>query len=205
MLVSLRQIDAKRIIAYSSVAHMNFGLLGLFSFTVDGLLGSILLMLGHGFISSGLFALIGMLYSRYGTRILYYYGGLVNFMPKFSFFFFLFILGNISFPLTFSFPAEVLIFFSLIAKSKFLFLLIIPGLVLNLVNSILLFSRIFFGYPKFQYISKYFDLTVIEFLILFYLLFFVVFFGVNPSFILDYIYLDVINYVFSLNFSFYGN
>jgi proton-translocating NADH-quinone oxidoreductase chain M len=203
MLVSLRQIDAKRIIAYSSIAHMNFGLLGLFSFTVDGLLGSLLLMLGHGFISSGLFAMIGILYSRYGTRILYYYGGLVNFMPKLSFFFFLFILGNISFPLTFSFPAEVLIFFSLITKSKILFLFIIPGLVLNLVNSILLYSRIFFGYPKLQYISAYFDITILEFLVLSYLLFFMIFFGINPSFILNFLYYDVLSYVSSIVF-FYG-
>ncbi len=195
MLVSLRQMDAKRIIAYSSIAHMNFGLLGLFSFTTDGLLGSFLLMLGHGFISSGLFALIGLLYSRFGTRSLFYYGGLVNYMPKFSFLFFLFILANISFPLTFSFPAEVLVFLSLVVKSKFTFLLIIPGLVLNMVNSILLYIRLCYGYPKLQFIKKYYDLTFSEFSIIFFLLFFIIFFGINPNFILDYINSDISNYI----------
>jgi NADH:ubiquinone oxidoreductase subunit 4 (subunit M) len=159
MLVSLRQTDLKRIIAYSSIAHMNFALLGLFSFTLDGFIGSFLLMLAHGFISGGLFAMVGMLYSRFGTRSLYYYGGLAYYMPKFAFFFFLFILANISFPLTFSFPAEILIFFSLINVSKITFFMIIPALVLNLVNSILLFSRVFFGTIKFYYFNFYFDIT----------------------------------------------
>lgn len=159
MLVSLRQTDLKRIIAYSSIAHMNFALLGLFSFTLDGFIGSFLLMLAHGFISGGLFAMVGMLYSRFGTRSLYYYGGLAYYMPKFAFFFFLFILANISFPLTFSFPAEILIFFSLINVSKITFFMIIPALVLNLVNSILLFSRVFFGTIKSYYFNFYFDIT----------------------------------------------
>jgi proton-translocating NADH-quinone oxidoreductase chain M len=200
MLVSLRQIDLKRIIAYSSIAHMNFALLGLFSFTLDGITGSFLLMLAHGFISAGLFALVGFLYQRFGTRSLYYYGGLAKFMPKFAFVFFLFILGNISFPLTFAFPAEVLIIFSLVKKSKLIFLFVIPGLVLNLINSILLFSRLFFGSIKNLYVPQCRDLNTVEFYSMLYLLFFVFFFGFFPDVILDLIYFDV-----SLDFSFLKN
>jgi len=96
--VAIRQIDLKRIIAYSSVAHMNFGIIGLFSLTVDGLLGSFYLMLGHGLVSGALFYLIGVLYDRYKTRIGFYYGGLTLRMPLFCSFFFFFSIANIAFP-----------------------------------------------------------------------------------------------------------
>ena len=84
----LRQSDLKRIIAYSSVVHMNYGTLGLFSDNILGIEGSIFVMLSHGIVSSGLFLFIGFLYDRFGTRIIFYYGGLVQIMPKFSIFFF---------------------------------------------------------------------------------------------------------------------
>ena len=74
---TIRQIDLKKIIAYSSVVHMNFVTLGLFSTTLEGIAGSIYLMLSHGLVSSGLFICIGYLYDRYKTRLLFYYGGLV--------------------------------------------------------------------------------------------------------------------------------
>lgn len=85
---ALRQFDLKRIIAYSSIAHMNLILLGLFSNTIEGLLGGTFLMVGHGLVSSLLFFLIGFLYDRYGTRLLIYYGGLLKTMPLFTFIFF---------------------------------------------------------------------------------------------------------------------
>ena len=83
-LTALRQTDLKRIIAYASVAHMNFIILGIFSFTSQGLDGAIIQMISHGLISSGLFILIGCLYDRYHTRYIYYYGGLAQTMPLFS-------------------------------------------------------------------------------------------------------------------------
>ena len=84
---TIRQIDLKKIIAYSSVAHMNFILIGLFSVDPIAISGSIYLMLSHGLVSSGLFICVGILYDRYHTRLLEYYGGLVNYMPLFSSFF----------------------------------------------------------------------------------------------------------------------
>lgn len=95
---TLAQIDMKKLVAYSSVAHMNFAVLGMFSFNFYGLAGSILLMLGHGLVSSGLFLCVGSLYDRYKTRLFLYYGGLVRVMPAFSFFFFTLVLANMSFP-----------------------------------------------------------------------------------------------------------
>ena len=102
-------------------------------------------MLGHGLIASGLFFLIGVLYRRYGTRLLLYYSGLVHAMPFFSIVFFFYILGNVAFPLTFNFPGELLLFLTISSKSKLLALLSMPVIILNLINSFLLFIRICFG------------------------------------------------------------
>lgn len=86
-LTTMRQIDLKKIIAYSSIAHMNFAVLGIFSFNLQGIEGSILLMISHGFVASALFMCVGVLYDRYHTRLIPYYGGLAFNMPFFSFFF----------------------------------------------------------------------------------------------------------------------
>ena len=106
-LSALRQSDLKRIIAYSSVAHMNLAVLGLFSFTHQGIDGAIYLMIGHGIVSAGLFLCIGILYDRYHTRALKQYSGLVQSMPLFIIYFFLLTLGNMGFPGTSSFVAEM--------------------------------------------------------------------------------------------------
>lgn len=107
------QVDLKKIIAYSSIAHMNFVVLGIFSLTLEGLQGSIFLMLAHGIVSSGLFFMVGFLYDRYHVRELRYYGGLVYSMPLYSTFFLIFILANMSLPGTCNFIGEILIFFGL--------------------------------------------------------------------------------------------
>ncbi len=91
-LATIRQLDLKKIIAYSSVAHMNYVTLGLFSYDLHGIQGCIFLMLSHGLVSSALFISVGILYDRYKSRILKYYGGLVQLMPLLSFFFFFFLL-----------------------------------------------------------------------------------------------------------------
>jgi len=91
-LTTLRQVDMKRIIAYSSVAHMSYGMLGIFSLNYYGILGGIIIMLAHGLVSSALFYLVGILYDIYGTRLIKYYGGLVHVMPLFSVFFFFLLL-----------------------------------------------------------------------------------------------------------------
>jgi len=108
-LTTLRQIDIKKVIAYSSVAHMNVCMIGLFSFHITSLNGSVFLMLGHGIVSAGLFFMVGFLYNRYHTKIIKYYSGLIQTMPIFSIGFFMFTLGNISMPLTSNFIGELLI------------------------------------------------------------------------------------------------
>ncbi len=104
--VAIRQLDIKKIVAYSSIAHMGFVVLGLFSLTFFGFVGGYFTMLSHGIVASSLFFLVGVLYDRYKTRNLLYYGGLASVMPLFSFFFFLFTLANIGFPFTSNFVGE---------------------------------------------------------------------------------------------------
>lgn len=87
-LIAFRQTDFKKVIAYSSIIHMNLAVLGLFTFNINAVYGSIMLMLGHGIVSGALFFLVGVLYDRHHTRTILYYGGLVQTMPIFSSFFF---------------------------------------------------------------------------------------------------------------------
>jgi NADH-quinone oxidoreductase subunit M len=108
-LAILRQVDLKKIIAYSSIIHMNYALIGLFSFDLYGVLGSIFLMINHGIVSSGLFFSVGMLYERYHSRLILYYGGLNLVMPLYSFSFIILSLANIAFPGTSSFVGEFLV------------------------------------------------------------------------------------------------
>jgi len=107
------QVDFKKLIAYTSISHMNFVVLGIFSHNIFGLVGALLLMYAHGLVSSGLFAIVGMLYDRYASRQIEYFGGLVAGMPLFSTVFFLITLGNFGFPITFNFVGELLILIGL--------------------------------------------------------------------------------------------
>ncbi len=109
----------KKFIAYSSIGHMNMAILALFSNNIYGINGSIYFMLSHGFISSALFLLIGILYDRYHTRIVKYFKGLVLFLPLFSIFFSYFSLANIAFPLTSGYLSEFLSFIGIFSVHPF--------------------------------------------------------------------------------------
>lgn len=114
-LTTLQQVDLKKIIAYSSVGHMGLVTIGIFSMTSQGILGSILLMIGHGITSSALFLAIGFLYERHGTRVVRYYSGLMHTMPIFSVCFIIFTLANLGLPATSNFIGE---FFVLVGCFK---------------------------------------------------------------------------------------
>jgi len=109
-LSTLRQIDLKKIIAYSSIGHMSVVNIGLFSNNITGISGGLLLSFAHGIVSPALFLLVTFLYDRYHTRIINYFRGLNFFMPIFSFLFFIFTLANMATPLTGNFNGELLIF-----------------------------------------------------------------------------------------------
>jgi proton-translocating NADH-quinone oxidoreductase chain M len=123
-ILALRQIDMKKIIAYSSIVHMNIGMLGLCSTSTIGHTGSLFVMFSHGLISAAMFFFIGFLYERFHTRNLMYFGGIVQYMPIFTIFFFLSLISNMSFPGTCNFIGEFLIFYSVYNEFSFYFFII---------------------------------------------------------------------------------
>ena len=183
---AIRQLDLKRIVAYSSIAHMNIVVLGLFSYSIEGLLGATFLMIGHGLVSGLLFFLIGFLYERYGTRLLAYYGGLAKIMPLFCFFFFIACLGNLGLPGTSNFIGEILVFFSILFRNKFIFFFILPSIVLSSIYSLYLYTRLANGNTTF-YIKIYSDLMSYEIIISALLILLIVFLGILPNFIFEII------------------
>lgn len=187
-ILALCQIDIKKIIAYSSVAHMNYSLLGLFSKDIIGIAGSYLMIYSHAITSSALFLAIGVLYDRYKTRLIFYYGGLVLYMPIFSIFCFIFILSNFGFPGTFNFIGEFLLTYSILSYSFIIVILTTFSLVLSLIYSLFLYNRIFFGNIKIYFIKYYNDIIRLEFLFLFIFFFLIIFYGLFPVFIFDNLY-----------------
>ena len=161
-LTTIRQVDLKKIIAYSSVAHMNLCVLGLFSLNIQGLEGGVVLMIGHGIVSGALFLLVGVLYDRHHSRLLRYYSGLTQVMPLFSSFFLFFSLANIGLPGTSNFVGEILVFVGLFKKSTFIAFIAGWGMVLCAVYAIWLHNRINFGTLKTKYIVSFKDLTLRE-------------------------------------------
>ena len=180
---TLAQIDMKKLVAYSSVAHMNFAVLGMFSFNFYGLAGSILLMLGHGLVSSGLFLCVGSLYDRYKTRLFLYYGGLVRVMPAFSFFFFTLVLANMSFPGTFNFVGEVLIFFGLIFVNILVCVLSGSTMVLSAAYSLALYTHVMLGNLNYVFVKFFSDTSKREFFMLSVLSLLTILFGIFPNLI----------------------
>lgn len=162
-LVALNQQDLKKTIAYSSIAHMNFSLLGLFSGAVIGTLGALFLALGHGLGAAGLFFGIGVLYDRYKSRLVHYYGGLASLMPLFSVGYLVLILTNFGFPGTFNFVGELFLLTGLLSQSLVTAVFSNFGLVLTLVYSLFLYNRIFFGPIKHYTVAYFCDVTRLEF------------------------------------------
>jgi len=166
-LATLRQNDLKRIIAYSSIAHMNLIVLGLFSYTHQGIEGAMFLMLGHGIVSAGLFFCVGVLYDRYHTRSLKHFSGLVQVMPIFCVFFFIFTLGNMSFPGSSNFIGEFLIFAGMFQYNIWITLLVTTAIIWSAAYSIWLYNRVSFGTLKIESENTmdYADLNRVEFYI----------------------------------------
>jgi NADH-quinone oxidoreductase subunit M len=160
---------------------MNLAILGLFTINIFGFFGAFYLMFGHGFISSALFFSIGVLYDRYHTRVLFYFGGLSSTMPLFASFFLFFSFSNVGFPATFNFISELFILEGILLLNFFIIFILFLGFVLTIIYSIWLYNRIFFGTLKNNYIGKYSDLNILEFLIIFFLFIFTIFFGIDSN------------------------
>jgi len=188
-LSALRQTDLKRIIAYSSIAHMNLVTLGIFSFNVIGLEGSIIQSISHGFVSGGMFLLIGILYDRYHSRFLYYYGGIVHFMPIYAVLFLIFTLANIALPGTSSFTGEFLLLTGIYKTNVITAIVSALGVILSGGYSLWLYNRVVFGNIKVNYTLKFTDVSLREFSIMFPLFLFVLLMGIYPTYFLSYIHL----------------
>jgi NADH:ubiquinone oxidoreductase subunit 4 (subunit M) len=145
---TIRQIDLKRIVAYSSIAHMNLVVLGIFSLNTQSIDGALFLMIGHGIVSSALFFIVGFLYDRFHTKLLRYYGGLITIMPLCGIFFFIFTMGNIGFPTTSNFVGEFLILIGIFVKNPVVAFFAGFGIILSAVYSFWLYTRLFYGTLK---------------------------------------------------------
>jgi len=186
-IIIFRQLDIKRIVAYSSIAHMNLVLIGLFAFSLEGIIGAIFLMVGHGIVSSLLFFVIGFLYERYSSRLMIYYGGLVKTIPLLAFTLLLGCLGNLGFPGLSNFIGEILIFLSIIGKNIFVFGIVLSSIALSGIYSLYLFTRLGYGNLS-QSIKIYTDLMYVEILIALPLVFSMVVLGLFPNLIIDVLY-----------------
>ena len=198
-LVALMQDDMKKLVAYSSVAHMGFVTLGIFTFNKQGIEGSILQMISHGLISAALFLSVGVLYDRIHSRLINSYGGLVNVLPKYSFILMVFVLGALGLPGTSGFLGEFLI---LIGAFKINFLVAIIasiGVVLSAAYMLWLYKRVVFGKLEKNNLKKIPDLNNSEIGVLFTLGTLIVFFGFYPEPFLDTIRVSVDNLINNYN------
>ena len=196
---TLRTIDIKELIAYSSVCHAAVYFLGVFSNTIQGIEGSIVLGIAHGFVSSGLFMCAGgVLYDRSNTRLITFYRGIAQIMPLFSILFFILCLGNAGTPLSLNFIGEFMSLYGVFEKLPYLGLLASSSIIFSAGYTIFMFNRIAFA-GSFSKFFKFnvFDLNKREFYILFSLVIFTVLFGVYPSPILDGLHYSVSNLIYS--------
>ena len=184
-LVALMQDDMKKLIAYSSVAHMGYVTLGIFTLTKQGIEGSIYQMLSHGLISAALFLCVGVVYDRLHSRMISTYGGLVNYIPKYSFLFLVFALAALGLPGTSGFLGEFLVLAGTFQKSYLAAMLATFGVILGAAYMLWLTKRVIFGVVNNSEIKSLNDINKSEILMLATLAFFIIFFGFYPAPLLD--------------------
>jgi proton-translocating NADH-quinone oxidoreductase chain M len=188
---AIRQSDFKRIVAYTSIAHMNLVMIGIFSFNSIGIEGAIFQSLSHGFVASALFLVIGIVYDRYHTRIVKYYSGLALVMPIYVSIFLFFTMANIAFPGTSSFIGEFLILTGSFKSNTSVAFLGATGVILSGAYSLWLLNRIAFGNMKVQYYEKFLDLNKREFICFLPLIIGTLLLGISPNIVLNSIHISV--------------
>ena len=204
-LVAFVQTDMKKLIAYSSIAHMGFVTLGIFTFNSQGIQGAVFQMFSHGLISAALFMCIGIVYERLHTRLISDYGGLVSNMPHFAVFFMLFTMANIALPGTSGFIGEFLTIIATFKVSVIAAVLAASGVILSAVYGLFLYKNMIFGQITNEAIEILKDLSNREKLILIPLAFLVIFFGLYPSPIINLISSSSENLVDILNLTLNDN
>jgi NADH-quinone oxidoreductase subunit M len=184
-LVALAQEDVKKLIAYSSVAHMGFVTMGIFSFTVQGVDGAIFQMISHGLVSAALFLCVGVIYDRMHTREIAAYGGLVNRMPLYAFVFMVFTLANVGLPGTSGFIGEFLTLLGAFKANTWVAFLATTGVILSAAYALYLYRRVIFGVLEKPALKAIPDLSYREILVFAPLVLLVIFYGFYPAPLLD--------------------
>ncbi len=200
-LVALMQDDMKKLIAYSSVAHMGFVTLGIFTMTQQGLEGSIVQMISHGLVSAALFVCVGVVYDRMHSRLIITYGGLVSAMPKYAILFMVFTLAAVGLPGTSGFVGEFLILMGVFQKSFLVAAIASLGVILGAAYMLWLYKRVIFGELINKDLLKMLDLNKSEIFILISLAIPVLFFGFYPEPLLNTIELSIGNLIDSYNYN----
>ncbi len=200
-LVALMQQDMKKLIAYSSVAHMGFVTLGIFTITQNGISGSIFQMISHGLVSAALFLCVGVVYERMHTRLIDRYGGLVSVMPRYAILLFIFTLSAIGLPGTTGFIGEFLILLSSFKKSFLVATIATLGVVLSATYMLWLYKRVVFGNLLKDDVKKMLDLNMSEKVILWSLAVPTVFFGFYPEPLLSTVEISVKNLLEIYNYN----
>ena len=194
-LVALMQEDMKKLIAYSSVAHMGFVTLGIFTMTQQGIEGSIFQMISHGLVSAALFLCVGVVYDRLHTRLINRYGGLVSIMPKYAIVFMVFTLGALGLPGTSGFIGEFLVLMGAFKKNTLVATIASLGVILGAAYMLWLYKRIIFGKLINVDVKKMVDLKRFEIVTLWLLVLPVIFFGFYPEPLINSIEVSVANMI----------
>tara|TARA_R110002124_G_scaffold100107_11_gene246656 strand:- start:3014 stop:4531 length:1518 start_codon:yes stop_codon:yes gene_type:complete len=184
-LVALMQEDIKKLIAYSSVAHMGYVTIGIFTVTVQGVQGGIFQMLSHGLISSALFLCVGVIYDRMHTREIAAFGGLVNRMPFYAVILLIFTMANVGLPGTSGFVGEFLVLVGVFQVNTWVAILATTGVILSAAYALWLYRRVVFGQLNKQSLKAILDMSPREKIILLPLLVLTIFFGFYPMPVLD--------------------
>ncbi|MEH3092289.1 MAG: NADH-quinone oxidoreductase subunit M [Agrobacterium cavarae] len=184
-LVAMMQEDIKKLIAYSSVAHMGYVTMGIFAANVQGLQGAIFQMLSHGIVSSALFLCVGVVYDRLHTREIAAYGGLVNNMPKYAVAFMVFTMANVGLPGTSGFVGEFLTIIGVFRANTWVALFAATGVILSASYALWLYRRVIFGALEKESLKAMLDLNTREKIILYPLVVLTIFFGVYPAPVFD--------------------
>ncbi len=194
-LVALMQEDMKKLIAYSSVAHMGFVTLGIFTMTQQGIEGSIFQMISHGLVSAALFLCVGVVYDRLHTRLINRYGGLVSIMPKYAIVFMVFTLGALGLPGTSGFIGEFLVLMGAFKKNILVATIASLGVILGAAYMLWLYKRIIFGKLINEDVKKMVDLKRFEIVTLWLLVLPIIFFGFYPEPLINSIEVSVANMI----------
>ena len=192
-LVALMQEDMKKLIAYSSVAHMGFVTIGIFTFTTTGIEGGLMVMLSHGLVSAALFLCVGVVYDRMHTRLIKRYGGLVHRMPVYAALFMVFTLANVGLPGTSGFVGEFLVLVGVFQVNTLVAALATTGIILSAAYALWLYRRVILGELTKDDLRYMFDLNRREVAIFAPLVALVLLFGVWPQPLLDVFHTSVAN------------